>query len=94
MSNRRSCLNPMRKRKLISFPEVLDYLQVCRGTLYRWIKDGNFTPPFTLGSRKKYWYQEEIIELVHLRASSADDDSINDLVTKQLASRQVITNAN
>ena len=93
MSRKHSYLNPMRKRQLISFPEVVSYLCVCRGTLYRLIKSGRFPPPFSLGSRKRYWYLDEVIELVHARAKNSSEGVIKDLVKKQLVNREVITNA-
>ena len=94
MPKKRSYLSSMRKRQLVSFPEVVNYLCICRGTLYRWIKDGCFTPPFTLGSRKRYWYSDEVIELVHARAKNSSEGSIKALIRRQLASREVVTNAN
>jgi predicted DNA-binding transcriptional regulator AlpA len=94
MPKRRSYLSPGCKRQLASFPEVVNYLRVCRGTLYRWIEAGCFTPPFSLGGRKRYWYLDEVIELVHARAANSSEGSIKDLIRKQLASREVVTNAN
>jgi len=93
MPKRRSYLSPCRKRQLASFPEVVNYLRVCRGTLYRWIEAGCFTPPFSLGGRKRYWYLDEVIELVHAHATNSSEELIKDLVNRQLAKREVITNA-
>lgn len=94
MPKRRSYLSPGRKRQLVSFPEVVSYLCICRGTLYRWIEAGCFTPPFSLGGRKRYWYLDEVFELVHARATNSSEGFIKDLIRKQLASREVVTNAN
>lgn len=93
MSRKHPYLSPMRKRQLISFPEVVSYLCVCRGTLYRLIKNELFTPPFSLGSRKRYWYLDEVIELVSARATNSSEVVIKELVKKHLANREVITNA-
>ena len=93
MAKKRSYLNQMRKRQLVSFPEVVNYLCVCRGTLYRLIKTGCFTPPFSLGSRKRYWYLDEVNELVSARATNSSEGVIKKLVKKHLANREVITNA-
>ena len=93
MAKKRSYLNQMRQRQLVSFPEVVNYLCVCRGTLYRWIENGHFTPSFSLGSRKRYWYLDEVIELVNAHATNSSEDFIAGLVKKQLANREVITNA-
>jgi predicted DNA-binding transcriptional regulator AlpA len=93
MPNKHSYLSSDRKRQLVSFPEVVSYLCVCRGTMYRWIKAGRFTPPFSLGGRKQYWYLDEVIELVHAHATNASEGLIKDLVNKQLAKREVIFNA-
>jgi len=93
MSRKHPYLSPMRKRQLISFPEAVSYLCVCRGTLYRLIKTGRFTPPFSLGSRKRYWYLDEVIELVSARATNPSEDFIAGLVQKQLTNREVITDA-
>lgn len=52
-------------------PDVLNYLNVGRESLSRWIKNNGFPKGFTVGGRYQYWRKQDVIDWVELQRTKA-----------------------
>lgn len=52
---------------LIKIKEVMNITSLARPTIYKYIKNGNFPRPVSLGGRAVAWVREEIEEWIEQR---------------------------
>lgn len=45
---------------LVDMKEIAARLQICKRTLQRWTRDGNFPPPIRLSSRSLRWRWSDV----------------------------------
>lgn len=55
-------VGPLRPGSLLSLRTVAALLGLSRSTVYRWVADGAFPPPFRVGARCVRWKAEALLE--------------------------------
>lgn len=58
--------------KLIRIAKVMDYTGLARSTIYKYIAEGTFPKPVSLGSRVAAWVESEVQEWIIERISERD----------------------
>lgn len=58
--------------RVMRLKAVMDCTGLARSTIYKYIKDGAFPPPISLGSRAVGWIQREIEEWILDRIEERD----------------------
>lgn len=53
--------------KLIRLTKVMDYTGLARSTIYKYIAEGTFPRPVSLGSRAAAWVESEVQEWILTR---------------------------
>ncbi len=61
--------------KLIRLPKVMDYTGLARSTIYKYIAEGTFPKPVSLGSRAAAWVESEVQEWILTRIEERDAQS-------------------
>lgn len=58
-------------KKIIRFSEVIQIVPLCRATIYKLMKEGDFPPKISLGPRAVGWIEQDVIEWVKSRVEEA-----------------------
>jgi prophage regulatory protein len=58
--------------RVIRLKAVMDYTGLARSTIYKYIKEGLFPKPISLGSRSVGWIQREVEEWIRVRIKARD----------------------
>lgn len=58
--------------RVIRLKAVMDYTGLARSTIYKYIKEGLFPKPISLGSRSVGWIQSEVEEWILVRIKARD----------------------
>jgi len=61
--------------KLIRLTKVMDYTGLARSTIYKYIAEGTFPRPVSLGSRAAAWVESEVQEWILTRIEERDAQS-------------------
>ena len=61
--------------KLIRLTKVMDYTGLARSTIYKYIAEGTFPRPVSLGSRAPAWVESEVQEWILTRIEERDAQS-------------------
>ncbi|MGI2091645.1 AlpA family transcriptional regulator [Shewanella oncorhynchi] len=61
--------------KLIRLTKVMDYTGLARSTIYKFIAEGTFPRPVSLGSRAAAWVESEVQEWILTRIEERDAQS-------------------
>ncbi|MBW0295951.1 MULTISPECIES: helix-turn-helix transcriptional regulator [Shewanella] len=61
--------------KLIRLTKVMDYTGLARSTIYKYIAEGTFPKPVSLGSRAAAWVESEVQEWILTRIEERDAQS-------------------
>ena len=61
--------------KLIRLTKVMDYTGLARSTIYKYIAEGTFPRPVSLGSRAAAWVESEVKEWILTRIEERDAQS-------------------
>lgn len=67
--------------KLIRIAKVMDCTGLARSTIYKYIAQGTFPKPVSLGSRVAAWVESEIEDWILERIANRDDAAPNDIPT-------------
>ena len=61
--------------KLIRLTKVMDYTGLARSTIYKYIAEGTFPRPVSLGSRAAAWVESEVQDWILTRIEERDAQS-------------------
>lgn len=61
--------------KLIRLTKVMDYTGLARSTIYKYISEGTFPKPVSLGGRAAAWVESEVQEWILTRIEERDAQS-------------------
>jgi len=56
--------------QFLSLPQVLDLVPVGRSTLYAWVADGHFPPPYKIGPRRVAWRRGDVAAWLNSRRAA------------------------
>lgn len=59
---------------LIKIKEVMSITSLARPTIYKYIKNGTFPRPVSLGGRAVAWVREEVEEWIEQRIAERDNE--------------------
>lgn len=57
--------------RYLRLPAVLERVPVSRTTLYRWIREDRFPPPYRIGPNTAAWAESEVLQALQELASEA-----------------------
>lgn len=57
--------------RLVSVRDVLILTSISRGTLYNWIKQGDFPKPVQIGKRRVAWREQQVRDWISSRETTA-----------------------